>query len=185
MRLSNSRRLHRCPLLRLVQCARRGRLFVRAAGLLAACVSRSLQKLLAVDFVRAFGSKGVVTTVPSGSVAVTPDGNLHAGEQVAVTVRGLSAHARLHVSECATIADFDARSWGMRDPAVVRTHRWVRRRIDHIRRAGGSICDAGIDQPPRYMHRSLCDRRVSRNGVERNVGLRTRCVPVACGQPDS
>jgi hypothetical protein len=76
-----------------------------------ACLDPS-QKLLAVDFVRAFGSKGVVTTVPSASVAVTPDGNLHAGEQVAVRVRGLSAYARLHVSECATIADFDASGEG-------------------------------------------------------------------------
>jgi hypothetical protein len=76
-----------------------------------ACLDPS-QKLLAVDVVRAFGSSGVVTTVPSVSVAVTPDVNLHAGEPVAVTVRGLAADAPLHVSECATIADFDASGGG-------------------------------------------------------------------------
>jgi hypothetical protein len=76
-----------------------------------ACLYPS-DRLFAVDFVRGIGSKGVVSTVPSVSISVTPDRNLQAGEPVEVRVRGLAAYARLHVSECATIADFDASRGG-------------------------------------------------------------------------
>ncbi|MGO9344714.1 MAG: DUF4232 domain-containing protein [Acidimicrobiales bacterium] len=70
------------------------------------------QRLLAVDYVRAWPSIGGIAP----SVTVAPADDLRSGEAVQVSVKGFAPYASFNVSECASEADFDLNPPGCGTP---------------------------------------------------------------------
>ncbi len=68
------------------------------------------QKLFAVDYVRSLRTSGVVSA--GASVTVTPARDLHSGEVVQLSARGLVPHAAFYVSESASTGEFFANPLG-------------------------------------------------------------------------